>query len=383
MPVRPWSIIIVGGGLSGCLAALALRQRRSELPFLLIETGQTFGGNHLWSFFDTDVSQSQHEFLKPLVDARWEDHEVHFPKRRRQLAAGYNSIPSSRLDAVVRSVIPPEQLRLGVSVDHLAEDHVILAGERLDAGAVIDARGFPRHTGLTLGWQKFIGRSYRLEPGHGVGRPVIMDATVDQREGYRFLYLLPFSASELFIEDTYYSLDPDLDVERLRSGLDELAEHHAPRPTQVHEEIGLLPVVLDGDLGDLWPEDAPPIARIGAGGGFFHPTTSYSLPDAVRMADLLCAQVDWSAAAIHRAVRSAAARLWNERRFFQWLNRMLLSAADPPERYKVLEHFYRLPDDTVARFYSASLTTMDKARILTGRPPVPLGRAVKALVKAA
>lgn len=45
----------------------------------------------------------------------------------------------------------------------------------------------------------------------------------------------------------------------------------------------------------------------------------------------------------------------------------------------MLQHFYRLPDDLVGRFYAGRSTALDKLRILSGRPPVPIGAALKAL----
>lgn len=380
---REWPLIIVGGGLSGSLAALALRQRRPEVRFLLVEAGPRLGGNHVWSCFDSDLDSDQHDFVRPMVEKRWNDHEVAFPRRQRRIGIGYNSIRSSRLDAIVRSSIPPEQLRLGSAVDLVADDHVVVEGETLAAGSVIDARGFPRSSRLTLGWQKFIGRSYRMDLSHDVARPVIMDATVDQGNGYRFLYFLPFSDRNLFIEDTYYSLTPDLNAARIRNDLDRFANDRGGGALLEHEEIGVLPVVLAGDFEDLWPNDGSRVIRIGSGGGFFHPTTSYSLPDAVRVAHLICEQAHRPRGELWQIVRGLAERLWRERGFFRLLNRMLLNAAKPEERYRVLEHFYRLPEATIARFYAAELSSLDKARILTGRPPVSLGRALKAVVQAA
>ena len=49
-------LIIVGGGLAGSLAALAIAEARPDVPLLLIEAGDRFGGNHTWSYFDGDVS---------------------------------------------------------------------------------------------------------------------------------------------------------------------------------------------------------------------------------------------------------------------------------------------------------------------------------------
>ena len=53
--------------------------------------------------------------------------------------------------------------------------------------------------------------------------------------------------------------------------------------------------------------------------------------------------------------------------------------ADPAERYRVLRRFYTLAPGLIERFYAGQSTYADKLRILSGKPPVPLGRAVRAI----
>ena len=53
-PPRP-DLIILGGGLAGGLVALALASKRPDLGVVIVEAGETLGGNHVWSFFDADV----------------------------------------------------------------------------------------------------------------------------------------------------------------------------------------------------------------------------------------------------------------------------------------------------------------------------------------
>jgi lycopene beta-cyclase len=45
----------------------------------------------------------------------------------------------------------------------------------------------------------------------------------------------------------------------------------------------------------------------------------------------------------------------------------------------VLERFYRLRAPLIGRFYAGESTLSDKLRILSGKPPVPLVRALKVL----
>src|SRR5690349_20138117 len=104
-----------------------------------------------------------------------------------------------------------------------------------------------------------------------------MDATVEQLDDYRFLYFLPFTHSKLLIEDTYYSMDPGLDAADLETRLNRAAKRlRVGRFKSVEQESGVLPVVLAGVFDRFWRMDDP-VPRLGARGGFFHPTTSYSL----------------------------------------------------------------------------------------------------------
>ena len=375
-------IIIVGGGLAGSLAALALAERRPDVELLLIEQGQTFGGNHTWSYFDSDIPQANRWVLEGIPAIRWPAHEVRFPKRTRTIDVGYNSIRSADLDHAVRAGLRADQYRLGAGVQSLQPTSVTIDGASLPARVVIDARGPSATAGLELGWQKFLGRYYRFQRPHGVKLPMIMDATVAQIDGYRFIYQLPISATDMLIEDTYYSLDPAIDGDALRDRLDHFATMTGAGPAIIfEEESGLLPVVVGGQVGALWSSSSLPL--LGLRGGFFHPTTSYSLPDAVANAVHLTEQGDLTSGAVYALLRNRAEYLWRERAFFRLLNRMLFKAAEPDQAYRVLEHFYRLPAPLISRFYSADLSGLDKLRIMSGKPPVPVGKALWAMMRSA
>jgi lycopene beta-cyclase len=114
--------------------------------------------------------------------------------------------------------------------------------------------------------------------------------------------------------------------------------------------------------------------------GLFHPTTGYSLPDAVRLATRIAAAPDLSHPALVELTSGHATQAWAGRGFYRALDTMLFRAAEPDRRYLVLERFYRLNPDLIARFYAAQSRRTDQLRILSGRPPVPIGRAVRSLV---
>lgn len=382
-PKAPCDIAIVGAGLAGSLIALALAARRPEVAVTLVEAGEAVGGNHVWSFFASDVAAGDRALVDRLCAARWDGgYDVHFPAFSRHLPTAYRSVTSENLAAAVAAALPVQALRTGIAVTALSADGVTLAdGTRIAARATIDARGLDPALLAQLrgGWQKFAGAMLRCAAPHGLAHPVVMDARVDQAEGYRFVYCLPFSATEVFVEDTYYSDTPDLDRKAL---LARIAAYAVAQGWQVSEtpriETGVLPVVSDGDFAAFWPQGEG-VARAGVRAGLFQPLTSYSLPDAVRMASAIAALPRLDHRSLAAFTRAYAKAHWRQGQFYRLLTRMLFGASAPPERYKVLQRFYGLDAKLIERFYAGQSTLADKARILVGKPPVPVLRAAQVL----
>ena len=371
-------IAIVGGGLAGGLAALALARQRPDLDVRLIEPGP-IGGNHIWSFFDSDIAKKDRALVAPLVRYHWPHYDVRFPSHDRRLRMGYKSITGEALAEAVAAALPQGHI-IADRAKHVAPDHLLLSrGGRLSAKHVIDARGATKFAGLDCGWQKFVGQALTVKDGHGVEHPVVMDASIEQVDGYRFVYLLPFDAETIFVEDTYYSDDAELDLAVVR---ERIAAYAAAQGWDVaavtREESGVLPVVIAGDFDRLWPT-SDRTARIGVRAGVFHATTGYSLPDAVRTASALPGLV--GRADLPAILRDRAAASWRRQRFYRMLGAMAFRASEPEARYRIFERFYRLSPGLIARFYAGWSTTTDKLRILSGKPPVPIGRAIAALAK--
>ncbi|UZW54414.1 lycopene beta-cyclase CrtY [Sphingobium sp. JS3065] len=376
-----FDLAIVGGGLAGSLTALAFAARHPDAALLLLESGDTLGGNHIWSFFDSDVDAGDRWLVDPLIAHRWaEGYEVRFPGHSRRLAMPYNSITSTRLDAHVRQVLGDAVLT-GAQAAELTPTAVTLSdGRIIRARAVLDARGGGDLSALRCGWQKFVGQTLRLRAPHGLTRPVIMDATVDQLDGYRFVYLLPWDDRTLFVEDTYYSDTPDLDIPALEA---RIAAYAQARGWQVegvvHSESGVLPVVHGGDFDRFWL-DADAVARTGVRAAMFQPMTGYSLPDAVRFALRLADEWPMEGRLLAHVTREWAAIHWRQGRYYRLLGRMLFGAARPAQRWRIFERFYRLGPALIGRFYAGRSTLGDRIRILCGRPPVPIRDAMRTLL---
>jgi lycopene beta-cyclase len=376
-----WDVILVGAGLANGLIALRLRTARPDLRLLVLEQGAAPGGNHTWSFHDGDLTAAQRAWIAPLAAHHWPAYEVNFPQLERTLAGGYNSIASTDFARIVGAALQ-DSLRLCTPVRAVTPTTVTLAdGAVLHAGAVIDGRGVTHSANVALGYQTFLGQELRLAAPHGLTTPIIMDATVAQDGGYRFVYVLPFSADTLLIEDTHYVDQGHIDPDRLRANIAAYAAARNWRITDVlREERGSLPITLAGDFPAYWRAlEGQPCSGLRA--GLFHPTTGYSLPHAVRLAERIASLDDLSAPALFAAIHAEAQQAWRSEGFFRLLNRMLFMAGRPDRRWSVMQRFYRLRAPLITRFYAGRLTWLDKLRLVSGKPPVPLVEAMAAARK--
>ena len=382
-PDHQYDLAIAGGGLAGGLAALALAKLRPDLDIALIEAEAHFGGNHIWSFFETDVESDHRWLVDPLIARQWDSYDVHFPKYSRSLANGYSSILSRNLDRELKKQLPSRALITGQKATKVERGLVQLAdGTEIIAQVVLDVRGSGDISALETGWQKFCGQMLKLNRPHGLDRPIIMDATVEQIDGYRFIYCLPFSETEIFVEDTYYADTAAIDTATSHA---RIAEYAALQGWEIEdilsEEKGQLPVIYGGDFEAFWKANQGLDARAGTRAALVQPITGYSLPMAVQTAIMIAEMPELSQKKLDKMLRDLATRHWASGKFYRLLSAFMFLGADPEKRYKALEHTYSKDEALLARFYAGRSTKIDQARLLSGKPPIPITRALPLLLK--
>jgi len=368
MPAESFDYLLIGGGLQNALIALAIWAKRPAARICLVERSAEVGGNHLWCFHTADLGAPGEALVAPLVARRWPAYSVRFPRFERRLESAYAAVESDQLARVVRAAFAERRssaLRLQRSARQVQADSAVLdTGETVHARLVIDARGPEAHPNEhVIGYQKFVGLELELAHPTDLSEPIVMDATVRQEDGFRFVYTLPLAPTRVLIEDTYFSDHSSLD----RAALNERALAYAHGLGLdirgiCREETGILPLTAAAHA----PRASSPL-RAGYAGGFFHPTTGYSFPVAMRLALHVADREPGSVfdAEFDAFLREHA----RQQRYACLLNRLLFQAVPNDARRNVLERFYQLPEASVARFYALATTPFDRARILCGRPP--------------
>lgn len=372
---------IVGGGLQGCLLAHALAWHRPEAVVLLVERAPALCGNHTWSFHETDVGDQPRGWFDPLVVHRWKGYRVRFPGLSRRVGIPYATITSDRLrDATLALADDTDRrgcagrlvVRRGEACE-IVSPHAVRLGGAVDVSSrvVLDCRGRPGPAGPpvaagTAGYQTFMGHEYSIAGGWPASEPTVMDVPADQADGFEFLYELPLSPDRVLLEYTRFHEEPGHDEARAASLIaTRLAESGAGAATLLRTERGCLPMPYGKAAGRAGPSPAG-----GYAGGWYHAATGYSLPLAVRFADLVArAHPDRVAADIAAAAANDRLR----RAFSRFLNRLLFCLVRAEDRWKIFRRFYGvLPEERIARFYAHRFTFTDAARIVIGRPPTGL-----------
>jgi lycopene beta-cyclase len=377
-----FDVVFVGGGLSTSLCVLALLERKPHLRIAVIERDERLGGNHTWCFHAADLPQAAQGFVEQLVVRRWPRYSVLFPRRTRSVESAYACISSERLHEVVTArarSAPSCTLLLATHAERVEATRVCLRdGRELRAPLVVEATGPSERPQAEAGYQKFVGLELSLGTANAPREPILFDARIAQRDGFRFMYVLPLAPDRVLIEETFFSETNRLDEQQSEAAILAYATELGLDVRAVtRRERGILPMP--------WRDaDFDPAARplqAGYGGGLFHPVTGYSFPLAVRFA-LALAESDLHEGA--RAVSDSplhtfAAQHAAQRPFLRLLTRLLFTCFAPAQRFSVLEHFYRLPEPVIERFYSADLTALDRARIFWGAPPrgFSLARALR------
>lgn len=366
------------------LLAWQTKKTRPWLNILVLEKNRNLGGAHTWSFHEADVSASALKWLSPVLSASWPYYDVHFPSFQRRIETRYFSIRSEKFHEVL-SLELADQVRFGVEIKSVEEQTVTLcSGEKITSDVIVDGRGIqlgdivPR----ACGFQKFVGLEIETKEPHLLKGPILMDARVKQIDGYRFMYCLPWSERRILVEDTSFSERAHLAKEDARKEILRYCQEKGWDVVKVHqEEEGCLPLPVNVNFIANLESDSqnPALVQIGMRSGLLHPTTGYSLLMAVKTIDYLLSIHSHQKWPI--AFKKFRENNIKQQRFYVLLNRVMFRGNKPQFRYRFLEHFYRLPEEVISRFYAHQMDFIGKMKFFLRRPPVDVKAALKAVRK--
>lgn len=375
---RHVDVLLVGGGLANALIAWRLSQVRPDLRLLLVERNGRLGGERTWFCHAASLAPRALGWLEPLIAHRWRSHAVRFPQYTRVLPGGALAITGERLHDWVTSLAGPEAFRFGCIAEEVHARGARVDGLRVDADVVIDGRGWPGARGVDVRYRSFVALDLEFDDPHGLTRPLVMDSTVPQVDGFRFVQALPVGPRRLLLEHAHHGeRDACSDAASRGALLDYVAAQGWRIANVVGEHAGTLPIALDGDAARfLGRRDG--VARVGLRGAMFHPGSGLTLPDAAQVAAVVAADPLDDGPRLAARLRASSIATWRRRAFIRFLNRLLFGAT-PDQRHRAMQRIHRLDAALVARFHAADLRYVDRLRLLTGRPRVSLAHALTCL----
>jgi len=355
---RNCGLLIAGGGVAGCFAALAMARLRPEEAMVLVGEEVRFGGGSGMLVLDSGLTAEERGLLEPVVARRWDSCYVSLPTRSRKLKLASHLVTTEAIHQAVADALPDRSAR-NAKVVAIRDDSLLLPGGETIAGTgALDARGWTAQTTLEIAWRHRTARTCRFADPHRVDLPVLADMTLETG-GCGHFTCIPIDENTLRIERIDYSRNPEGGAD----GADRIEDYVARRRWHDGEprkaESSSRPIALGGDFAAFWRIGGARVAKLGARGGFSHPFTGSALPDALRTGLILAGQKDLSGAALHDLFEAEAAALWKRREFHRSVNRVLLERGAP-----ALTALYDLDAALLGRFFAEQLKLFDRGKIL-------------------
>jgi lycopene beta-cyclase len=356
-------IVIAGGGLAGALAALAMARHRPDVPLLIIEEAETFGGTGVRTFSDAELGRDGAGLIGAEAIARWPGIYLSFPGLNRNLRIDWSGFGAVDLHRALVETLDAKQYRLGTKVVAVREDALVLdGGEEIKAESAIDARGATNLSMLDLLYEARVEREYAFAAPHRVDRPVLIDAGVSQDTGLRFMQCVPLSEDRLVVGDVLISerIQPDAEAGERLDAYVATRGWKGGRSEGEHSQVRPLP--YGGDFAAFWRLGGARVAKLGLRGGFVHPVTGRTLGDSVANAMLLTRQRDFSAGALHDLFEGEARKTWKKRELLRAVT-AAFARARPEQRRDLLAALYGLSPGTIAGLNADDLGWLDRMRV--------------------
>lgn len=381
-----YEFAILGSGCAGLSLCHYLLERGVTAPILIVDRRSVFEDDRTWCFWDVEPTPFSH-----LAMHRWNSWSLH--AEGESLVQTTERYPYLCLTATdfyrhaLESLALHEnvEVRLGEEARGYEETgdvtRVETSGGTCTARYVVDGRGLPAGSPVfeearrTARWvpQKFVG--LRLRARRPVFDPevcTLMDFSVSQERGLRFMYVLPFTGREALVENVYLS-EARVSPEESR---EEVSDH-------LRESYGLVDgdFIVDGEEHGYIPmTDYRFPRRLGeraytAGmlGGETRPSTGYTFLRIQRYCRMLAEGLTGGVEIPERI---------HPRRYDLLDGIFLRFMVDQPGRMPGIYNrmFAGVPPDPLVRFLTERSSLADELRLISALPKMPFIRVVERML---
>lgn len=235
-------------------------------------------------------------------------------------------------------------------------------GDLLEAALVLDASGagspFVEREGRhEPGYQAAYGEVVDVERhGYAADQMALMDFRGDASGPPTFLYAMPLSPTQLFVEETSLVGRPAVPYDVLRRRLYRRLSGMGLEVVATHDrELCLIP------MGGPLPRRNQRVVAFGAAGGMVHPATGYQVARALGAAPEVAEAVRHGLqTGPKQAARCAYEAIWPRRQLRAWelyrFGMLVLCDLDRAQLRAFMDAFFRLPADKWQGFMQGSLT---------------------------
>ncbi len=343
METRP--VIIIGGGIWGCLLAYRLKTHRPEIIFKLYEPTHDVGEGLSWTFHQGDLNPEAARWIRPFVSKSWGSYQVEFPKFTKIISNKFNLIHSSQFEKVLKEILPE-------NIYH--NDEIDIEDALVEGRFVIDTRNFGHFK--PRGFQKSLGFNFKLKIPHELRSPITMDTKIPQLDGFRYLQFFPLSESELLVRDVRHSQNPSFHTGSIKQ---DMIDEMIKRGWEIES-------VDDGQEFSLngVPDTEVSVrseGRVINLSGLFHDTTGDALPDAVRLIDRMV-QTSFRLGELKEVVKNYRMEREANRKYFRYLNRS-------QNNQQIFQCLYQMPSLLRSKFYAGEIEFLDLCWALLGLKP--------------
>ncbi len=192
---KSYDIIIIGGGLTGSIIALLLACYRPEVTFLLIEAGESCGGDTLETSIWDEIPEIARAVIDGAIVKDWAQCHIAYPSSAEKRDARTVMLDPTQLHLEVLRQVSPDDLRLNSVVHGIDGDIVNFSAGTATAQTIIDARETETLHNLNV---LIKSSNTDFETPHGLSFPVLADMSLKD-DNWAFQQYFPVDPTKILI----------------------------------------------------------------------------------------------------------------------------------------------------------------------------------------